>query len=231
MVSIILPCYKEEEHLRESIAELNRVSKSFDFEHEFIFVDDFSPDKTVAILKEFEGQGSRSKFVYHTRNTGRGGAIKSGYAVAEGDLIGYLDIDLEISPLYISEMVAKLETYDVVIGNRSYFSQISFNSLLRNVLSRMYKRISRGVLKHPYADTEVGFKFFRRDKVVSFFLEVQNDHWFWDTEFMMLAFKNKLKVCELRVEFIRNKRKTSTVNLYSDTRKYVKELYRYKRRM
>jgi glycosyltransferase AglD len=230
VVSIILPCYKEEQHLRESIAELNRVSKSFDFEYEFIFVDDCSPDGTISILKEFDGQLPRSKFVYHEKNTGRGGTIKSGYAVAAGSMIGYLDIDLEISPLYISEMVAKLDTHDVVIGNRSYFSQISFNSLMRNIVSRVYKRISRGVLKHPYADTEVGFKFFRKDKVAPFFHEVENNHWFWDTEFMMLAFKHKLKVCELRVEFIRNKRKTSTVNLANDTRKYVKELYRYKRR-
>ncbi len=230
LVSIILPCYNEAEHLAESIAEIKRVSRSFDFEYEFIFVDDCSKDETVAILKSISESSTHSQFVYHSRNSGRGAAVKTGYSVARGSIVGFIDIDLEISPRYIGEMIAKLDKYDVVIGNRAYFSQFSFNSVMRNFISRSYKRISRIVLRHPFTDTEVGFKFFRKEKVAPFFDNILDNHWFWDTEFMLATNKHGLKVFEYPVEFVRNKRKASTVKLRTDIRKYIHAMYKYKRR-
>ena len=229
-VSIILPCYKEEEHLRSSIEELVRVTRGFEFTYEFIFVDDASDDNTRGILKEFQKSMPESQFIYHDKNTGRGGALKSGYAAARGEIIGYIDVDLEISPKYISDAVARLTLDDVVVANRSYFSQMNANSLIRNVTSRSYKRISRMLLKHKFSDTEAGFKFFRKSRVEVFFGNIVDNHWFWDTEFMLNVQKYNLRVYELPVEFIRNNRKQSTVKLGKDTRKYIAAIFRYRNR-
>ncbi len=229
-VSIILPCYKEEEHLRISIEELVRVARSFDFTYEFIFVEDRSPDNTRSILKQLEVSIDNAQFIYHEKNSGRGGALKSGYAAARGTIVGYLDIDLEISAKYIADAVLHLKIYDVVIANRAYFSQLNLNSMVRNLTSRTYKRFSRMSLKHKYADTEAGFKFFVKEKVDPFFNEVLDNHWFWDTEFMMNVQKCNLSVFELPVEFIRNNRKKSTVRIGSDTRKYIAAIFRYRNR-
>ena len=83
-------------------------------------------------------------------------------AAAEGEIIGYIDIDLEVSPLYISDMVDALKTNDVAVGKRDYFYQLSFRSLLRNFLSKGYHLLSKQLLKYPYTDTEVGYKFFKK---------------------------------------------------------------------
>lgn len=231
LVSIILPCYKEDGHLLQSIDELLQVAKSFDFSFELIFVEDYSPDTTALILKKLETTLPSSRFIYHPINKGRGAAIKSGFEAASGKIIGYIDIDLEVSPRYISQMVEALKTYDVVIGKRSYYYQLSLQSLIRNSLSHAYRKLSRYYLKHPFADTEVGYKFFRREKVLPFFHEVKNDHWFWDTEFMTLVHRHHLKVLEVPVEFIRNNKKPSTVKPVKDSIAYLGELMRYKKRL
>ncbi|MGZ3883097.1 MAG: glycosyltransferase [Bacteroidia bacterium] len=231
LVSIILPCYNEEDHLVESIHELNSVAKGFDFPYEFIFVEDGSSDSTCGELKKLQSaRMPHSKFVYHGRNMGRGAAIKSGFAVAEGGIVGYIDIDLEISARFIGKMVEALPSHDVAVGKRSYFYKLSFQSIFRNILSRSYNRLSRLCLKHPFTDTETGFKFFFKDKVDSIIPNIENNQWFWDTEFMMEAYRNKLNVIEVPVEFIRNEKKNSTVRPWHDTFIYIRELIRYKKR-
>ncbi len=103
--------------------------------------------------------------------------------------------------------------------------------MIRNFLSSSYRSLNKKILKHAYNDTEVGYKFFRREAVESFFKEGSNDHWFWDTEFMMYCFRKKLKVAEIDVEFLRDSTKKSTVNVISDTIHYIKELMKYKRKL
>ncbi|MBS1637225.1 MAG: glycosyltransferase family 2 protein [Bacteroidetes bacterium] len=231
LVSIILPCYKEEEHLLHSIDELLKVARGFDFPYELIFVEDYSPDMTAVILKKLESTLTNARFIYHSGNKGRGAAIKSGFEAARGDIIGYMDVDLEVSPLYIADMVDALQTYDVVVGKRSYYYQLSLQSVLRNSLSHFYRRLSRYYLKHPFTDTEAGYKFFRKKAVLPFFDHIENNHWFWDTEFMTMVHRHKLKVLELPVEFVRNNKKQSTVKPVKDSIVYISELKRYRKKL
>jgi glycosyltransferase involved in cell wall biosynthesis len=230
-VSIILPCYNEAEHLVNSIRVLTERSLAFKFEYEFIFVDDKSTDKTREILKKLELSFGNSQFIYHDVNKGRGGAVKSGFKAAKGELIGFIDIDLEVSPRYIIEFVEALENNDVVIGNRKYYSKTVVMAVVRNFLSNSYRSLNKRILKHSFQDTEVGYKFFRKEAVEAFFKEETNDHWFWDTEFMMYCFRNKLRVAEIDVEFLRDNTKKSTVNVISDSFHYFKELMKYKRKL
>lgn len=229
-VSIILACYNEEEHLLSSVDELQRVAKSFRFSYELIFVEDRSRDRTKAMLEEFQSSGFAAKYIYHEHNKGRGAAVKSGFEAAKGRFIGFIDVDLEISPWYIEKAINQLDQHDVVVGNRSYFSRFNVNSVMRNATSRAYKRVSKFLLGHSYFDTEAGFKFFHRDKVAPFFNDIVDNHWFWDTEFMLNCQKHKLKVLEMPVEFVRNNRKKSTVKVLRDSRKYISAIFRYRSR-
>jgi glycosyltransferase involved in cell wall biosynthesis len=230
-VSIILPCYKEEGHLLESVHELLKVAKGFEFSFELIFVEDGSPDKTAIELRKLEPTIPNAKFIYHDRNRGRGAALKTGFKAATGQIVGYIDIDLEISPLYIVDMIEALKTCDVAIGKRTYFYQFTFQAVYRNILSKGYRGVSKFFLNHPYSDTETGFKFFKKTAVEPFFDEIENDHWFWDTEFMTLAHINRLSVVEIPVHFVRNEKKISTVQPMRDSLIYVKELFKYRKKL
>ena len=138
---------------------------------------------------------------------------------------------MEVSPRYINSFIESLATNDVVIGNRKYYSKTVIRAIIRNFLSNTYRSLNKKILKHMYHDTEVGYKFFRKEKLEPFFKEKTNDHWFWDTEFMMYCFRKKLKVGEIEVEFLRDNCKRSTVNVISDTIHYFKELIKFNRKL
>lgn len=206
-VSIILPCYNEAEHLEKSIRLLVEESKNFNFPFEFIFVEDKSTDTTRAHLQRIEHEFKNAQFIYHTENKGRGAAVKAGFAAAKGDIVGFIDIDLEIGPRYIVQFVEALTENDVAIGNRKYYSDSVVRALIRDTLSNCYRALNKRILKHSYADTEAGYKFFRREAMEDFFKTPSNDHWFWDTEFIMYCFDHKLKVKEIDVDFLRDHEK------------------------
>jgi glycosyltransferase involved in cell wall biosynthesis len=229
-VSIILPCYNEAEHLESSLKILDEHSKDFKFKFEFVFVEDKSTDNTREVLKKLEPHLKDHQFIYHDKNMGRGAAVKSGFKAAKGDLIGFIDIDLEVSPRYINSFIESLAQNDAAIANRRYYSKTFWRALIRNFLSNYYRMLNKRILKHSYKDTEAGYKFFRRESVERFFKKETNDHWFWDTEFMMFCFRYDLKVAEIEVEFLRDDRKASTVNVFTDSLHYIKELIKYKRK-
>jgi glycosyltransferase involved in cell wall biosynthesis len=228
-VSIILPCYNEAAHLEKSIRLLLEESENFNFQFEFIFVEDKSSDATRDLLEKFESLLKNAQFVYHSENKGRGAAVKTGFSVAKGDIIGFIDIDLEIGPRYIIQFVEALEENDVAIGNRKYYSNSIGRALIRDTLSSWYRALSKKILQHFYSDTEAGYKFFRREAMSGFFKSPSANHWFWDTEFIMYCFNNKLKVIEIDVDFLRDHGKKSTVKVIKDSIYYLKELLKYKK--
>lgn len=231
LVSIILPCYNEACHLEKSIQLLIEESMNFNFPYEFIFVEDKSTDATRELLKKQESVLKNSQFIYHSENKGRGAAVKTGFAAAKGDLIGFIDIDLEISPRYIVRFIEALEENDVAIANRKYYSDSVIRALIRDRLSKCYRALNKKILKHSYSDTEAGYKFFRREAMKGFFDSESNDHWFWDTEFIMYCFNNNLKVIEIEVNFLRDHNKKSTVKVVQDSFYYLKELLKYKKQL
>lgn len=231
LVSIILPCYNEAGHLEKSVKILGLEAGNFNFGYEFIFVEDRSKDNTRELLKKLEPSIKNAKFVYHDTNKGRGAAVKSGFEAAKGNIIGFIDIDLEVSPRYIVQFVEALKTYDAAIGNRKYFSDSVFRAVIRDTVSNYYSALNRKILKHSYRDTEAGYKFFRREPLAEFFKLPSNDHWFWDTEFMMYCFNKKLKVAEIEVDFLRDQTKKSTVNVITDSFYYLQELMKYRKKI
>lgn len=231
LVSIILPCYNEAGHLLKSIQALVEESKNFNFPYEFIFVEDKSTDTTVQILKNAEPNLKNARFIYHEKNKGRGAAVKSGFEVAKGDIIGFIDIDLEISPRYIVQFIDALGRYDVAIANRKYYSDSVIRAVVRNRLSRYYHALNKRILKHSFSDTEAGYKFFRKEAVTQFFRTPSDDHWFWDTELMMFCFDHQLKVVEIEVDFLRDHSKRSTVKVWRDSLYYLKKLLSYKNKL
>ena len=123
-LSIIIPCYNEEEVLPLILKRLNTLSIDWtsrdDFtEIEFIFVDDGSQDRTYDLLKETSKADLRVKVVRFSRNFGHQAALLAGYELAQGDVIVSLDADLQDPPELIGSMLVKIkEGFDVVYAVR-----------------------------------------------------------------------------------------------------------------
>lgn len=109
LISIIVPCFNEEEVLPLYYQEMNRVmEKMKDTQFELLFVDDGSRDGTLSILKKLHEKDQRCRYISFSRNFGKEAAIYAGLSHAKGDYVGLMDADLQDPP----EML--LEMYDIL---------------------------------------------------------------------------------------------------------------------
>tara|TARA_B100000809_G_scaffold167022_1_gene164377 strand:- start:2433 stop:2855 length:423 start_codon:yes stop_codon:yes gene_type:complete len=123
-LSIIIPCYNEEEVLPLILKRLNTLSSDWTSRDgftgiEFVLVDDGSQDRTYDLLTETSKEDKRVKVVRFSRNFGHQAALLAGYEFAQGDVIVSLDADLQDPPELIKTMLDKIkEGYDVVYATR-----------------------------------------------------------------------------------------------------------------
>lgn len=114
-LSVIMPVFNEKKTIREIIAKVLAVP----IEKELVIVDDGSTDGTREILKEYEGKPD-IKVLYHEKNKGKAGAIKTGIPATTGEIITIQDGDLETDPndfVHLTEPIKKGEA-SVVYGSR-----------------------------------------------------------------------------------------------------------------
>ncbi len=120
-ISLIIPCYNEEQALPPFYEELNRVTTEMkEYTFEFLFVNDGSKDKTLDILKGLAAQDTRVKYLSFSRNFGKESAMYAGFCNASGDYTAVMDADMQDPPSLLPEMVRILETgeYDSVATRR-----------------------------------------------------------------------------------------------------------------
>ena len=121
-LSIIVPCYNEEESVPLFYAEATKQDKFFadkSVELEFIFVNDGSRDNTVEVVKSLREQDERVHLVSFSRNFGKEAAIYAGFEKASGDLVVLMDADLQDPPALLPEMYSHIEEgYDSVATRR-----------------------------------------------------------------------------------------------------------------
>lgn len=120
-LSLIIPCYNEEQALPFLYAEINRLAVNMSAQDfEFIFINDGSKDKTLEVIKSFKAEDDRVHYVSFSRNFGKEAAIFAGLKKATGDYVALIDADLQDPPLLIEEMYQTLlsENYDCVATRR-----------------------------------------------------------------------------------------------------------------
>ena len=119
ILSIIVPCYNEEEVLPIFYKETTEVLKNMDVDYEIIYVDDGSKDKTSKIIKEFAENDPHSKYIIFSRNFGKEAAMYAGLKNSIGDYVVIMDADLQDPPHLLPEMLNDLRSgeYDC-IGSR-----------------------------------------------------------------------------------------------------------------
>lgn len=230
-LSLILPCYNEESVFAGSVKEIIRTLELSRLNYEIIFVDDGSRDATRNLIIKHCQKNHHSRYIFHDQNQGRGRAVTDGVRAAHGLVVGYIDIDLEVAPVYIPSLVDIIlrRQADMIIGKRIYRGGPS--SWQREVLSLGYQKLVNSLLPTGGLDTESGYKFFRRSKILPILDKIEHPHWFWDTEVTVYARLSHLKVIELPVLFIRRTDKTSSVNLIPDTLDYLVNIWKLRRKL
>ena len=118
-ISVVVPCYNEQESIWIFYQEMDLVSKKMDYNFEFICVNDGSKDDTLSIIKDVSMEDSRVKYVSFSRNFGKESAILAGFSEATGDYIVMMDADLQDPPRLLPLMMQYIEEgYDSVATRR-----------------------------------------------------------------------------------------------------------------
>jgi dolichyl-phosphate beta-glucosyltransferase len=229
-LSIVLPCYNEGPTLRESLDRIVGVCRAMEADAELILIDDHSTDDTPREVARFAAEAPLPvTTIFHEANRGRGATVREGLAVAEGRVVGFLDVDLEVGPEYIPAFRdAIVAGADVATGRR--YLRVGLRDVHRYVASRAYVGLVRWRLRLPFADTEAGYKFFSADAAQALAASTWEDGWFWDTEVLAVAWAKGLRVVEIPCRYVRRRDKASTVRLLPDTLEYLRAMRRFRER-
>jgi len=119
-ISIIVPCFNEEESLPLFYQEVTKVLVNLNRDYELLFVNDGSSDGTLKVLKELSAKDSHVLYLSFSRNFGKESAMYAGLQNSHGDYVAIMDADLQHPPALLAEMVECLDTgeYDSVSARR-----------------------------------------------------------------------------------------------------------------
>ena len=145
-ISVIVPCFNEEDSLPFFYEEINKVSNEMnEVSFEFLFVDDGSKDRTLSILKEYAFKDERVKYISFSRNFGKEAAIYAGLKNSCGDYVVIMDADLQDPPSLLPEMYQAVseEGYDSAATRRvSRKGEPPVRSFFARLFYKIMNRIS-----------------------------------------------------------------------------------------
>lgn len=231
--SLVLACYNESEHIEESIKKIIETLDDTRYKYELILIDDKSKDNTANVIKKIKKQHKSVRAYFHKKNIGRGGTVKEGILKAKAEVVGFIDVDLEVAPDYIPKFVRTIKNNEaeIAIGHRYYPSHLNPGYFLRTILSRGYISLVKILLGLDVKDSEAGYKFFDKNKVLPALVKTKNNQWFWDTEIVARSLFEGLRLKQMPVLFLRRSDKTSTVRLIPDIIDYFKAIYKFKKEL
>lgn len=166
-ISIIVPCYNEEEAMPifyEEIVKVAKEMKKVDFE--FIFVNDGSRDKTLEVARELHKKDERVRYVSFSRNFGKEAGMLAGLEAARGDYVAIMDVDLQDPPYLIKDMYnsIKEEGYDCVATRRV---SRKGEPPIRSFFARCYYKLINKISKTEIVDGARDFRLMTRQMVDS----------------------------------------------------------------
>jgi glycosyltransferase involved in cell wall biosynthesis len=161
-LSVIVPAYREARHIQDNLGKLLRELNGLGRTYEVIVVSDGNTDETA---REAERVISpHIKVIEYNRNMGKGYALRCGVAHSSGELVTFIDADMELDPRYIKGFIAVMESFDcdAVIGSKRHPMSNVHYPAARRFQSLMYQLLIRTLFKVKVRDTQTGLKLFRR---------------------------------------------------------------------
>lgn len=221
MLSVIMPAYNEGARIAASLEATARALAGTDYE--IILVDDGSTDGTAAIAAAAAAGDSRITVIETRRNEGKGHAIRLGFEHATGDLVAFLDADLDIPPGELHTLRAAMERSgaDVVVGSKWHPESDTSATVTRRIVSHAYRAWVDLLFKLPIRETQTGIKLFRRAVLEKVSPRAEINRFGHDLELLVAAHRCGFRIVEASVAAtLRSTRMPlarSSVNVWLDT--------------
>ena len=204
-VSVVLPAYNEEKTIENTVettlATLGEFLPHDSFE--VIIAEDGCDDGTPEIATRMANEDERVVHFHSDERLGRGGALERAFRSSNGDVLVYFDTDLATDMRHLEELVESIRTegYDVATGSRWIEGHVAKRPAKRGVPSRGFNTLTRTFLGSSLRDHQCGFKAFDREALFDVLDDVEDNHWFWDTEVLVRAQRRGYRVKEFAVDW------------------------------
>ncbi len=190
-ISIIVPCYNEEESLPIFYKEIDKISKEMKVvDFEFLFINDGSRDKTLNILREMAKKDKRVRYISFSRNFGKEAGMWAGLENATGDFVAIMDADMQDPPSKVKEMydiLSKDKEYDCVglytIDHKDY-------SFFRKICTNIWYKLIAKISNNRQVPGVRDFRLMRR-QMVDAILEMKEYNRYTKGIFSFVGFNTK----------------------------------------
>jgi len=215
-LTIILPMHNEEKRVERCVEEVEKACRRITDNYEIIIAEDGSKDSTYEVAKRIAKKNPRILLLHSAKRLGRGRALSLALRKAKGEVSVYMDADLSSNITHLGELVSRIRKGAVIAtGSRMLPTSSTKRSIVRGVASKAFNFLVRVLLGSKLYDHQCGFKAFNTKKVKELLNEVEDRHWFWDTELLVRAQRKGLRVDEIPIEWS-EKSRASTVDLKKD---------------
>ena len=197
-LSIIIPAHNEGAHIASSLGETMRVADGFGCDYEIIILDDGSTDNTLQEAGNFASRFPNVHVKRNMANYGKGRAVKKAFRHVNGDIVAFLDADLDLHPGQIRPLFYALEENkaDVVIGSKRHpRSRVNY-PWHRRIISSVYHILTRIMFNLPVRDTQTGIKLFKYEVLKKAFPKVLCKRFAFDLELLANAHRMGYKIIE-----------------------------------
>ena len=203
-VEIVVPVYNEEATLEACIRRLHDyLILRFPLSWRVTIADNASTDATWGIACRLSNDLDGVQAV-HLNEKGRGRALRTTWLESDSNVVAYMDVDLSTDLDALLPLVAPLVSghSDLAIGSRLAAGARVVRGPKREVISRCYNLLLRTVLHNRFSDAQCGFKAMRTDVARALLPLVEDNAWFFDTELLVLAEHNGLRIAEVPVDWV-----------------------------
>jgi glycosyltransferase involved in cell wall biosynthesis len=203
-IDVVIPVYNEEEALEENVELLLAYLRAeFPFRFRVTIADNASTDSTGWIASVLAAQHAEVATLSIDRK-GRGLALRTAWLASHADVVSYMDVDLSTNLESFLPLVAPILSghSELAIGTRLAHHAHVRRRLKREVLSRGYNRLVHAAFRASFSDAQCGFKAVRADIAQRLLPLVRDDGWFFDTELLLVAERNGMRIHEVPVDWI-----------------------------
>ncbi len=195
-ISIVVPAYNEGEHIYKNIREFEDAFSRLNFDYELIIVNDGSTDNTYE-----EANRARSehvKVLTYSPNQGKGYALSYGVKHASGELVTFIDADLDLHPKQTSVFLDYMNQNgtDIVIGSKRHPESKVVYPLKRRFLSACYHAFVRFLFGLKVTDTQTGMKLFKREVLLDVLPRILVKRYAFDLELLAVAHRLGYEITE-----------------------------------
>ena len=186
-LSVVIPAYKQEKTILKDIKDLDDSLKTLPYKYEIIVVVDGFMDTTFKKAKQMGTE--HIKVFGYQKNEGKGHAVRYGMLKAKGDVIGFVDAGMDLSPTGISILLDSMiwQDADIIIGSKLHPDSKVDYPYFRRILSWGYRTLTHLLFGFSVRDTQVGMKFFKKELVGKVFPKLLVKAFAFDVEILAVA--------------------------------------------